>query len=111
MIPIPVVIYNQIAFPLQFLASRLATSLLSLLGVPVLREGNVLNLPTMSLEVVEACSGIRSLVSLATLAVIYGYFMERRYTLRLTFVLAAIPIAVAATGCELWRYVGRILEP
>ncbi len=101
MIPIPVVIYNQIAFPLQFLASRMATSLLGLFGVPVLREGNVLNLPTMSLEVVEACSGIRSLISLATLAVIYGYFMEPRYTIRLILALAAIPIAVAANGLRI----------
>lgn len=101
MIPIPVVIYNQIAFPLQFLASRLAASLLGLLAVPVFREGNVLNLPTMSLEVVEACSGIRSLLSLATLAVIYGYFMERRYILKLILVLAAVPIAVAANGLRI----------
>ena len=101
MIPIPVVIYNQIAFPLQFLASRLAASLLGFLGVPVLREGNVLNLPTMTLEVVEACSGIRSLVSLATLAVMYGYFTERRYILRLILVLAAVPIAVAANGLRI----------
>lgn len=101
MIPIPVIIYNQIVFPLQLLASRLATSLLSLVGVPVLREGNVLNLPSMALEVAEACSGIRSLISLVTLAIIYGYFMETRNLRRVILVAAAFPIAVAANGLRI----------
>jgi len=98
MIPIPVIIFNQITFPLQLLASKLATALLSLFGVPVLREGNVIQLPIMSLEVAEACSGIRSLVSLTTLAVIYGYFIETRTGRRVTMALFAIPIAVAANA-------------
>jgi len=98
MIPIPTIIFNQVAFPLQFLASRLASELLAGLGVPVLREGNVIHLPTMSLEVVEACSGIRSLVSLVTLAVIYGYFLEPRIFRRVLLVVAAIPVAVLVNG-------------
>ncbi len=98
MIPIPKIIFNQITLPLQFLASRLASSLLALLGVPVLREGNVIHLPVMDLEVVEACSGIRSLVSLVTLAIIYGYFLEPRIWRRIFLALAAVPIAVAANG-------------
>lgn len=101
MIPIPVIVFNQIALPLQFLASQLATWLLSVLGVPVLREGNVIHLPAMSLEVVEACSGIRSLVSLTTLAIIYGYFAETRNLWRFVLVIAAIPIAVAANGLRI----------
>jgi exosortase len=101
MIPIPVIVFNQIAFPLQFLASQLATGLLSVLGVPVLREGNVIHLPVMSLEVVEACSGIRSLVSLTALAVIYGYFVESRNLWRVILVVAAIPIAVVANGLRI----------
>ena len=101
MIPIPVIIFNEIAFPLQFLASQLATWLLSVLGVPVLREGNVIHLPVMSLEVVEACSGIRSLVSLSALAVIYAYFVEARNLWRAALVIAAIPIAVAANGLRI----------
>jgi hypothetical protein len=64
-------------FPLQILASKLASDLLPLFGVPVLREGNVIELPAMKLEVAEACSGIRSLMSLFTLAVFYGYFLEK----------------------------------
>src|SRR5579863_5272876 len=67
MIPIPAILFTQITFPLQILASKLAALLLPVLGVPVLREGNVINLPAMPLEIAEACSGIRSLLSLTTL--------------------------------------------
>src|ERR1035441_9690061 len=62
-IPIPAIIFNEITIPLQILASKLASALLPLFGVPVLREGNVIELSAMKLEVAEACSGIRSLVS------------------------------------------------
>jgi exosortase len=103
MIPIPAIIFNQITFPLQLLASRVASTVLPWMGVPVLREGNVINLPAMSLEVAEACSGIRSLMSLMTLAVIYGYLMERDNRIRIFLVLVSIPIAVAANS---FRIVG-----
>ena len=98
MVPIPKIVFNQVAFPLQLLASRFAGELLELVGVPVLREGNVIQLPSMTLEIVEACSGIRSLVSLATLAVIYGYFLEPRVGRRVILVVAAVPIAVIANA-------------
>lgn len=98
MIPIPAIIFNQITLPLQLLASRLASSILPLLGVPVLREGNVMVLPAMSLEVAEACSGIRSLMSLGALAIIYGYVLEQRNLLRVLLLMAAVPIAVAANA-------------
>jgi len=98
MIPLPAIIYNQITFPLQLLASRLSSSWLELLGVPVLREGNVLVLPNYSLEVVEACSGIRSLMSLIALAVAYGYFVEKRLWARITLVVLMVPIAVASNA-------------
>jgi len=103
MIPIPVIIFNKIAFPLQTVASKLATGQLQLLGVPVLREGNVIHLPDMALEVVEACSGIRSLMSLFTLAIIYGFLLETRISRRIALALAAIPIAVIANA---WRVTG-----
>jgi exosortase len=67
----------------------------------VLREGNVINLPAMPLEVVEACSGIRSLLSLVTLAIIYGYMVETRTWVRVTLALASIPIAVAANSLRI----------
>src|SRR5437773_12031854 len=101
MIPIPTIIFNQITFPLQLLASKIASGLLPLAGVPVLREGNVIGLPLMQLEVAEACSGIRSLLSLATLAIIYGYVMESRVLIRVFLALAAVPIAVAANSLRI----------
>lgn len=101
MIPIPAIIFNQITFPLQILASKAATSVLSLIGIPVLRDGNVINLAVMPLEVAEACSGIRSLMSLVTLAVIYGYFLESKFILRALLALAAVPIAVTANASRI----------
>jgi exosortase len=98
MIPIPAIIFNQIAFPLQLLASRFASSVLPLLGVPVMQEGNILQLPVMSLEVAQACSGIRSLMSLGTLAIIYGYFLEPKIWRRVLLALASVPIAIVANG-------------
>jgi exosortase len=100
-IPLPEIIYSQITFPLQILASKLASNLLPYFGVPVLREGNVIELPLMKLEVAEACSGIRSLMSLFTLAVFYGYFMEKSVWRRVVLVLASIPIAIAANAVRI----------
>jgi exosortase len=98
MIPLPTLIMNYVTLPLQFFASSLAASLLRFVGVPVLQDGNVLQLPTMSLEVIEACSGIRSLVSLITLAVVYAYLLEKNKVIRVLLVLAAVPIATGANG-------------
>ncbi len=101
MIPIPTIVFNQITFPLQLLASRVSAGVLPWLGVPVLREGNVIILPAMALDVAEACSGIRSLMSLATLAIIYGYLMDRSVAVRVLLALAAVPIAVVANGSRI----------
>ncbi|HLI77973.1 MAG TPA: exosortase/archaeosortase family protein [Acidobacteriaceae bacterium] len=101
-IPLPAVVFNQITFPLQLLASRMASLLLPFAGVPVLREGNVIQLPAMQLEVAEACSGIRSLLSLFTLAVIYGYFLEKSTGRRIVLALASVPIAVAANVARIF---------
>jgi exosortase D (VPLPA-CTERM-specific) len=103
MIPIPKIVFTQITFPLQLLASRLAADVLPLLGVPVFREGNLITLPSMPqpLDVAEACSGIRSLMSLACLAIIYGYLMERRIAVRWVLALISVPIAIAANGTRI----------
>ena len=101
MIPIPTIVFNQITFPLQLLASRAAAATLPLFSVPILREGNVIILPSMALEVAEACSGIRSLMSLVTLAVIYGYVAEKRVAVRWLLALASIPISVAANSARI----------
>lgn len=101
MIPIPAIVFSQITFPLQMLASKLAAWILPIFGVPVLREGNVINLPAMPLEVAEACSGIRSLLSLATLAIMYGYLMEKGPLVRTALALASVPIAVTANALRI----------
>ena len=101
MVPIPSILLNQITFPLQILASKLSAWILPLLGVPVLREGNVINLPAMPLEVADACSGIRSLLSLACLSIMYGYLLEKRTSIRIILALASIPIAVAANALRI----------
>ena len=96
MIPLPAIIMQRFTFPLQLFASKLATQCLRLASIPVLREGNLIELPHITLEVAVACSGIRSLVSLLTLAIIYGYLMENRNRVRVALAVSAVPIAVLA---------------
>ena len=100
MVPIPSVIYNEITFPLQLLASRVAEGTISLLGIPIMREGNVLELASQKLDVVEACSGIRSLLTLTFLSLVYGYFCEKRTWLRTALFFSTIPIAIAANAAR-----------
>ena len=98
MIPIPGVIFNQITVPLQLFASRVAEESLMLIGIPVLREGNILTLPSQTLSVVEACSGIRSLLSLTFLALVYGWFFESRLWVRAVLFAASVPVAIIANS-------------
>jgi exosortase len=98
MIPLPTIVSNEITLPLQFQASWLASGMLALTGVPVLRDGNLIVLPSHTLEVAEACSGLRSLMSLITLTTFYSYIFEARPWRRVVLILAAIPIAVVANA-------------
>jgi exosortase len=98
MVPIPAVIYNQITFPLQLLASRVAEAAISILQIPIIREGNVLELASQKLNVVEACSGIRSLLTLTFLSLVYGYFCEKRMWIRVVLFFSTIPIAILANA-------------
>jgi exosortase len=98
MLPIPAVIYSAATFKLQILASQLADGALTVLNVPVLREGNVLELPNQRLSVVDACSGIRSLLSLTFLSLVYGYFFERKTWIRVVLFFSTIPIAIVANA-------------
>jgi len=100
MVPLPTIIFNQIAFPLQLLASRAGEMVIGLAGIPVVREGNVLQLPSQTLEVAEACSGIRSLVSLIMLAIVLGHFTEPRISRRVLLAIAAVPIAIVANAAR-----------
>jgi len=101
-VPLPNLILQRLTFPLQILASKLSTSLLELVGIPVLREGNVIHLAAKSLEVVEACAGIRSMLSLLTLAIIYGYLMEQRNWVRFLLACSSVPIAVFANAFRIF---------
>ncbi len=98
MIPIPSVIYNQITFPLQLFASGVAETVLGWFGIPVLRDGNVLELASQKLNVAEACSGIRSLLSLSFLSVVYAYFFDSRVWMRWALLVLTIPIAILANA-------------
>jgi exosortase len=98
MVPIPAVIYNQITLPLQFIASSAAEKTIDFLQIPVIREGNVLYLPQQTLNVVEACSGIRSLLTLTFLSLVYGYFFEKRNWVRIVLFFSTIPIAITANA-------------
>jgi exosortase len=98
MVPIPSIIYNQVTFKFQILASRLAEGALSLLGVPVLRDGNILELANQQLNVAEACSGIRSLLTLSFLSLVYAYFFDRKVWMRAALLIATVPIAIIANA-------------
>ncbi len=99
MVPIPAIIYNRLTFPLQIFASRAAESALGILHIPVLREGNILELSEgQRLSVVEACSGIRSLLTLSFLSLVYGYFFEKRTWIRVALFFSTIPIAIIANA-------------
>jgi exosortase len=98
MIPLPRILFAELTLPLQFLSSRLGSGLLDLAGIQNLREGNLIHLHSLTLDVAEACSGLRSLMSLVTVAVIYGYVFSSKLWVRLALVLGAIPIAIVANG-------------
>ena len=110
-IPPPTLVVTALTLPLQGVASRIAESTLTLAGVSVLRDGNLLRLPSATLEVAEACSGLRSLISLGALAVLLSWAVDLSWTKRGVMVAAAVPIAVAVNGlrialtgmaCEVW---------
>ena len=110
-IPLPALVVNAVTLPLQLVASRIAESTLATAGIPVYRDGNVLQLPSTLLQVADACSGLRSLVSLAALGVLLAWATQSSIPKRAAIVLAAVPIAIAMNGlriaatgvaCEVW---------
>ena len=115
MVPLPAIIWNRIAFPMQLFASAITEDVVRFIGIPILREGNVLHLAQTSLEVVDACSGLRSLVNILGLAVGLGFVMNREAWKRWALFLAAFPIAVivniirlAGTAVLATRYGGDV---
>jgi exosortase len=94
MVPLPQSLVNVIAFPLQLFAADLAVQILHLGNVPVLREGNIIHLPDTQLFVAEACSGLRSLMALGTLGVVFAYFFRKTWGERIVLIASTLPIAV-----------------
>jgi len=100
MIPIPSILMDRITFPMQLFASKVAAITLYLIGIPVLREGNVMLLANTSLEVAEACSGIRSLISLLALSIVFAYLSQKETWKRILLVLSTFPIAIIANAAR-----------
>jgi exosortase len=98
--PIPAILYARVTLPLQIFASAAAETVLNWIGIPVLRDGNILQLPHARLSVVEACSGIRSLLSMSFLSLIYAYFFDRRVGARWVLLAATVPIAIVANAAR-----------
>ncbi len=99
MVPLPQSLVNIIAFPLQLTAARWAVDVLHLIGIPALVEGNIIHLAHNELFVAEACSGLRSLMALVTLGVVFAYFFERgKPVAQAILVLSTIPIAVVVNA-------------
>ncbi len=96
MIPLPAIIWNKLAFPLQLFGSALTEKVIRLLGIPVFREGNVLHLVETSLEVVAACSGLRSLVTMFALAALLAFLARMPMWKRLLLFFSAAPVAIVA---------------
>jgi len=96
MIPVPDSLLNMVAFPLQLMATKISASLIQLCSIPVYREGNMLYFVQTQLEVAEACSGIRSVMALTMLSVIFAYTSSVNWWRRGILILSAIPIALLA---------------
>ena len=112
MIPMPAIIYDTVALPLKLFVSTVSVDILKGVGVIVMREGNIIMFPSVTLEVAEACSGLRSLTALLALATAYALIFMSSAWQRLALIAAAIPVAVVtnifrvvATGF-LVRYMG-----
>jgi exosortase len=98
MVPIPAVIYNSVAFPLKLFVTRLSVGFMKLIGIVVVREGNIIMFPSVTLEVVDACSGIRSLLSLLVIGVAYAFFLQISPLRRAAIIFSAVPIAIIING-------------
>ncbi len=101
MVPPPHILYNNLSVQLQLISTKISMAFLHLVGVTVYNEGNIIFLPSMQLEVAEACSGIRSLFSLFTLAIIFAYIAQKRFGWRALLALSSIPIAILFNGLRI----------
>jgi exosortase len=98
MLPKLAIVYNQATLPLQLLASRIAAGILTFAGIGVIREGNILDVGGHRVAVVEACNGIRYLLSLGFMAVVFAYLSDSKPWMRWALLAAAVPVAILANG-------------
>lgn len=98
MLPKLAVVYNQVTLPLQLLASRIAAGILTAAGIGVIREGNILEVAGRRISVVEACNGIRYLLSLGFMAVVFAYVADTKPWMRMALLAAAVPVAILANA-------------
>lgn len=98
MLPLPFILYDAVAFPLKLMVTKYSVIALKLIGIPVLQEGNIIELTNITLEVADACSGIRSIVSLLALSTAFAFFTQSRFHKRFILVALAIPIAIIANS-------------
>lgn len=102
MIPLPAIVWNNFAFVLKLFATKVAVSLMQAVGIIVLREGNVISLPSITLEVVDACSGLRSLISLLALGVLLGFVSALETWKKWVLFFCAVPIAILSNIARLF---------
>lgn len=117
MIPLPYILYDSLAFPLKLIVSKYSVGFLKFIGVPVMREGNIIYLVSTTLEVADACSGIRSIMSLLALSAAFSYFTQRGWIKRIALIVLAIPIAILSnsirvigTGILASKYGAKVAE-
>ena len=94
MIPVPSQIYSTLTIPLQLIVSKISAGISSFVGIPIYREGNILHLPERTLQVVQACSGLRSMISLLTLSAVFGHITLTSNLLRTLLFLSGVPAAI-----------------
>ncbi len=95
MIPVPSQVYAALTMPLQLIVTRITVAAAALTGIPVYREGNVIHLPDMTFQVIQACSGLRSIMTMLTLGAIIAYFFLKSPISRTVLFISAIPVSIA----------------
>jgi exosortase len=101
MVPLPYIIYYKITFPMQIMSARLSSGVLAMMHVSVIRRGNILMLPGYTLEVIAACSGLRSLMTMFTMGVVIAFFTRMSSGRKLLLVALSVPAAIAANTVRL----------
>lgn len=94
MVPLPAIIWNKLSFPLALFASKISADLVSAIGLSIFREGNILTLPNITLQVADACSGLRSLTTLLALSAFVAFISDHTALKKWILFLAGVPIAI-----------------